>query len=75
MTKQHKAIQGGEAMKNENGTFTVARQPTAEQLCMAVTGMQTASASNFVLNNINMFSDNASDNEFDQWLKQKAWAE
>lgn len=61
-------------MKNENGTFAVARQPTAEQLCMAVTGMQVASASNFVLNNINMFSD-VSDNEFDKWLKQKAWAE
>lgn len=61
-------------MKNENGTFIVARQPTAEQLCMAVAGMQVASASNFVLNNIDMFSDNTDDKEFDEWLKQKAWA-
>ena len=60
-------------MKNENGTFAVARQPTTEQLSMAVLGMQIASASNFVLSNIDMFSDNASDDEFDKWLK-KAWA-
>lgn len=60
-------------MKNENGTFAVARQPTTEQLSMAVLGMQVASASNFVLNNIDMFSDNATDKEFDEWIKQKAW--
>lgn len=61
-------------MKSENRTFIVTRQPTSEQLCIAVTGMQVASASNFVLNNINMFSDNTDDDEFDKWLEQRAWA-
>lgn len=60
-------------MKKCNGTFVTARQPTSEQACLGILGMQMASAANFIFENMNMFSDAVSDDDFDKWLEQKAW--
>lgn len=60
-------------MKNCKGTFVTARQPTAEQACLGLLGMQIASTAHFILENMNMFSDDVSDEEFEKWLKEKAW--
>ena len=60
-------------MKNCKGTFVTARQPTAEQACLGILGMQMASAAHFVFNNMNMFSDAVSDEDFEKWLEDKPW--
>ena len=60
-------------MKGCKGSFVVARQPTTEQVCFSVLGMQMTSAANFIFNNIDMFSNAVSEDDFDKWLEQKAW--
>ena len=60
-------------MKNFKGTFVTARQPTAEQTCLGIVGMQMASVAHFVFNNMDMFSDAVSDEDFDKWLEGKPW--
>lgn len=60
-------------MKNCKGTFVTARQPTAEQACLGILGMQMASAAHFVFENVDMFSDAVSDEDFDKWLESRAW--
>lgn len=60
-------------MKNCKGTFVTARQPTAEETCLGILGMQMASAANFIFSNIDMFSDAVSDEDFDKWLESRTW--
>lgn len=60
-------------MKNCEGTFVTARQPTSEQACLGILGMQLASAASFVLSNMDMFTAATTDDEFADWLKQQAW--
>ena len=60
-------------MKKCKESFVKARQPTAEQVCLGILGMQMASAANFIFENMDMFSDAVSDDDFNKWLEQKAW--
>ncbi|MDO4302114.1 MAG: hypothetical protein Q4D26_12110 [Clostridia bacterium] len=60
-------------MKKCNGNFVTARQPTPEQACLSILGMQIASTANFIFENMDMFSDAVSDDDFDKWLEKKTW--
>lgn len=60
-------------MEKHKGSIVETSSPDANQICYALLGMQIASAANFILNNIDMFSDAVSEDDFDKWLEQRTW--